>query len=171
MRKTRRGFGGSTSSVTASIKWWIWDTHTHTHSTDKHIYTCVCARTYLHLTQLSVVKSLPANTGEAGLIPGSGRFPGEANGNPLQCSCLGNPMDIEAWQVNSLPLKVVLSVSKCMHICTCIYLFVGGMCVCQIHFILALTELVDLLLPWGVFHTGLQESETWLIDYTTTARP
>ena len=47
----------------------------------------------------SVVKNLPANTGDAGLIPGSGRFPGEGNGNLLQYSCLGNPMDGRAWQV------------------------------------------------------------------------
>ena len=32
-----------------------------------------------------------------GLIPGLGRFPGEGNGNPLQYSCLGNPMDRGAW--------------------------------------------------------------------------
>ena len=56
-------------------------------------------------------------------------------------------MDREAWQVKSLPLKVVLSVSKCMHVCTCMCLFVGCMCVSQIHFILALTELVDLPRP------------------------
>ena len=35
--------------------------------------------------------------GEAGSIPGSGRSPGEGNGNPLQYSCLGNPMDRGAW--------------------------------------------------------------------------
>ena len=43
----------------------------------------------------SVVKNLSANTGDAGLIPGLERFPGEGNGNPLQHSCLGNPMDRE----------------------------------------------------------------------------
>ena len=38
--------------------------------------------------------------GDAGLIPGSGRSPGEGNGNPLQYSCLGNPMDGGArWAV------------------------------------------------------------------------
>ena len=37
------------------------------------------------------------NAGDLGLIPGLGRSPGERNGNPLQCSCLGNPMDREAW--------------------------------------------------------------------------
>ena len=46
----------------------------------------------------SVVKNLPANAGEAGSIPGPGRSPGEGNGNPLQYSCLGNPIDREAWQ-------------------------------------------------------------------------
>ena len=39
------------------------------------------------------VKSLPANAGDLGSIPGSGRFPGEGNGYPLQYSCLENPMD------------------------------------------------------------------------------
>ena len=44
----------------------------------------------------TVVKNLPANardTGDLGLIPGSGRSPGGGKGNPLQYSCLGNPMD------------------------------------------------------------------------------
>ena len=40
-----------------------------------------------------VVKNLPASTGDVGLILGLGRSPGEGNGNPLQYSCLGNPMD------------------------------------------------------------------------------
>ena len=46
----------------------------------------------------SVVKTLPANAGDVGLIPGSRKSPGEENGNPLQYSCLGNPMDRGAWQ-------------------------------------------------------------------------
>ena len=46
----------------------------------------------------SVVKNLPANAQDARLIPGSGRSPGGGNGNPLQYSCLGNPMDRGAWQ-------------------------------------------------------------------------
>ena len=40
---------------------------------------------------------LASNAGDLGLIPGSGRAPGEGNGNPLQYSCLENPMDGEAW--------------------------------------------------------------------------
>ena len=48
----------------------------------------------------SVVKNPPANAGDArdvGLIPGWGRSPGGGNGNPLQFSCLENPMDRGAW--------------------------------------------------------------------------
>ena len=45
----------------------------------------------------SAVKSPPASAGDAGLISGSGRSPGEGNGNPLQYSCLENLMDREAW--------------------------------------------------------------------------
>ena len=41
----------------------------------------------------SVVKNLPANAGDMGLIPGPGRSPGKENGNSLQYSCLENPMD------------------------------------------------------------------------------
>ena len=44
-----------------------------------------------------MVKNLPANEKDLGLTPGSGRFPGGGNGNALQYSCLGNPMDRRAW--------------------------------------------------------------------------
>ena len=46
----------------------------------------------------SVVKIPPASAGDVGLIPGLGRSPGEGSGNPLQYSCLRNPMDRGAWQ-------------------------------------------------------------------------
>ena len=46
----------------------------------------------------SVVKNLPANAGDVGLIPGLGRSPVKGNGKLLQYSCLGNPMDRGAWQ-------------------------------------------------------------------------
>ena len=47
-----------------------------------------------------MVKNVPANIGDArdvGSIPGVGRSSGEGNGNPVQYSCLGNPMDRGAW--------------------------------------------------------------------------
>ena len=43
-------------------------------------------------------KESACNAGDVGLIPGSGRFPGERNGNPFQYSCLGNPTDRGPWQ-------------------------------------------------------------------------
>ena len=48
-----------------------------------------------------VIRNPPANARDirdSGSIPGSGRSPGEGNGNPLQYSCLRNPTDREAWQ-------------------------------------------------------------------------
>ena len=45
-----------------------------------------------------MVRNLPANAGDSGSVPGSGRSPGEGNGKSLQYSCLGNPMDRGAWQ-------------------------------------------------------------------------
>ena len=46
----------------------------------------------------SVLKNPPTNARDLGLNSGLGRFPGEANRNPLRYSCLGNPMDRGAWQ-------------------------------------------------------------------------
>ena len=43
-------------------------------------------------------KASAYNVGDAGSMPGSGRSPGGGNGNPLQYSCLKNPMDRETWQ-------------------------------------------------------------------------
>ena len=66
-----------------------------------------------------VVKNLPANaedTGDAGLIPGSGRSPGEGNGNPLQCSCLENPMDRGAWWATVLGIAKRLWVGTCLQV-------------------------------------------------------
>ena len=42
-----------------------------------------------------------SNVGDLGSIPGSGRCPGEGNGNPLQYSCLGNPMGRGAWRATA----------------------------------------------------------------------
>ena len=47
------------------------------------------------------VKKSTFNAGDPGSIPGSGRSPGEGNGNPLQYSCLENSMDRGAWQATS----------------------------------------------------------------------
>ena len=52
-----------------------------------------------------MVKNSPANAGDTGLIPGSGRSPRKENGNPLQYSLLGNPMDRGAWQATVMGSK------------------------------------------------------------------
>ena len=46
----------------------------------------------------SVVKNLPANVGDMGSVPESGRPPGGGHGNPLRYFCLENPMDRGAWR-------------------------------------------------------------------------
>jgi len=48
-----------------------------------------------------VVKNLPVIAGEVSSIPGSGRAPGGGNGNPLQYSCLKNPLVREAWRAKT----------------------------------------------------------------------
>ena len=60
------------------------------------------------VSQVAVVKNPPANgedTEDMDLIPGSGKFPGGGDGNPLQYSCLENPMDRGAWWSHK-PLKI-----------------------------------------------------------------
>ena len=61
-------------------------------------------------------KESASNTGDPGSVPGSGRFPGEGNGNTLQYSCLGKPMDREVWStvngVHQAPLFTGLQQSQ-----------------------------------------------------------
>ena len=76
----------------------------------------------------SVVKESSCNIGDAGLIPRWEISPGEGNGNPLQYSCLGNPMDRGAWQAtvqkvtqSQTPLKQLstnTSVCLCVFVCS-----------------------------------------------------
>ena len=51
----------------------------------------------IHAFVALVVKNLPANAGDSGSIPESGRYPGEGNGDPLQYSFPGNLIDRGAW--------------------------------------------------------------------------
>ena len=62
-----------------------------------------------------MVKNLPANAGdirEVGSIPGLGRSPGGGHGNPLQYSCLENPMDRGAWWVTSEGAKSQIQLKR-----------------------------------------------------------
>ena len=63
-----------------------------------------------------MVKNLPTDAGDTGLIPGSGRSPGEQNGNPLQYSCQDNPIDRGAWQAPVLESQSETQLSMRTHI-------------------------------------------------------
>ena len=67
----------------------------------------------------SVVKNPPANAGDRGSIPMSGRSPGEGHGNPLPYSCLENPMNRGAW-LQSLELQRVTTEHACKGCKKCI---------------------------------------------------
>ena len=65
------------------------------------LLTSLMSVSLARVSQVVLVKNLPANAGDirdVGSIPGSGRSPGEGNGNPLQYSCQENPMDRGAWR-------------------------------------------------------------------------
>ena len=76
------------------MRWWILSKHCGNHFT---VYTYIYYIIILELPCNSNGKELACNTGNLGSNPGSGRSSGEGNGNPLQHSCLENPMDREAW--------------------------------------------------------------------------
>ena len=83
-------------------------THTHTHTRNFPLQKSGTNSIYCHKSVLpklnqtsfpggSEGKASACSAGDLGSIPGSGRSPGEGNGNPLQYSCLENPMDGRAW--------------------------------------------------------------------------
>jgi len=103
----------------------------------QHACTGVYTHTHLYTNGFpcgSVVKNPPANAGDAGvegLIPGSGRSPGEGNGNPLQYSYLENPMDRGAWWAtvhgvakSQTQLSMCVYVCVCVCVCVCIYIYI-----------------------------------------------
>ena len=59
---------------------------------------CMRVSIWMGFPNGSAVKNLPATAGEAGSVPGSEKSPGKGNVNPLQYSCLGNPVDRGAWR-------------------------------------------------------------------------
>ena len=73
-----------------------------------------------------MVKNLLANAGDVGSIPGSGKSPGEGNGNPLQSSYLGNLIDRGAWQaaVLGVPKESDRVEQGSTHVCVYIYIYI-----------------------------------------------
>ena len=74
----------------------------------------ICMSTHLSSQVVLVVKSLPDNAGDPGLILGSGRSPGEANSYPLEYSCLENRMDRGDWQFTVHPANMSWGISLLM---------------------------------------------------------
>ena len=77
----------------------------------------------------SEVKASAWNAGDPGSIPGSGRSPGEGNGNPLQYSCLENPMEGGAWWapvhgVTKSWTRLSNFTHSYIHVCVCVCLSV-----------------------------------------------
>ena len=76
------------------LKFWV---NTLPQFIANHFLMCMNVCVLLGFLGGSMVKNLPANAGDMGLIPGLGRSPGGENGNPFQYSCLENSMDRGAW--------------------------------------------------------------------------
>ena len=75
-----------------------------------------------------MVKRLPIMRVDPGSVSGLGRSPGEGNGNPLQYSCLGNPMDGGAWQATVMGCKE-LDTTEQLHFLSLFYVnlnFIGN---------------------------------------------
>ena len=71
----------------------IWESNLQISVWTSREYKQDCGRYLFCFPGSSVVKNRPANAGDIGLIPESGRSPADGNGNFIQYSCLGNPMD------------------------------------------------------------------------------
>ena len=96
---------------TCSHIWTVWSSSNSKYSSSSSVselsansvFTGLLLQTYLRIKETwgfpggSVIKNLPASAGDKGLIPGSGRFPGEGSSNSVQYSCLGSPIDRGPW--------------------------------------------------------------------------
>ena len=93
---TSPGFGILTILPTLCLKLFV---------AQQKLTRCCKAIVFHCFPHSSVGKASACTAGDLGLIPGLGRSPGEGNGNPLQYSCLENPMDKGAWQLQSMGLQ------------------------------------------------------------------
>ena len=115
----------------------------------------------------SEVKASACNAGDLGSIPGSGRSPGEGNGNPLQYSCLENPMDGGVWWAtvhgvtkSRTRLNEWLKRLK--------YVYISSLeKEMATHSSILAWEIPRTEEPSGLQSTGWQRSPTWLSKWTT----
>ena len=102
MQNTRGYILVHSEASTTPSQWWVEQPH---RSKEKGLNKPT--RATLDFPRSSVGKESAYNAGDPGLIPRSGRSPGEENGNPLQYSCLENPMDRGAWEATVHGVKRV----------------------------------------------------------------
>ena len=91
--------GGLAAQLTTAAFLLLYSKHTSSFPASPYLFLLLeCSAITFHegFPGSLAVKNPPANAGDMGLIPGSGRSPGGGNGNPLQYSCLDNPMDRRA---------------------------------------------------------------------------
>ena len=94
--------GGLAAQLTTAAFLLLYSKHTSSFPASPYLFLLLeCSAITFHegFPGSLAVKNPPANAGDMGLIPGSGRSPGGGNRYPLQYSCLENPMDRGAWQV------------------------------------------------------------------------
>ena len=93
----------------------------------KHLTTSFCIQGF---PDSSVGKEPACNAEDPSLIPGWGRSLGGGNGDPLQCSCLGNPMDRGIWWATVLRISQRWTQLKCLSTYMYIYIFSHGEFTC-----------------------------------------
>ena len=81
-------------------------------------FVCSTDSGHSQVVQLVTWQTPPASAGPAGSVPGSGRSPGEGNGNPLQSSCLEKSMDGGAWWATVHGVAEELDTTECTHLHT-----------------------------------------------------
>ena len=107
--------------------------------------------------------NLPANTGDLGSVPGSGRSPGKGNGNSLQYSCLKNPTDRGAWQAMVHGMTRVghyLAVSFFFNVIFC--LFNSFSFLCTLLYTLVLLKSLSWFFKWNFPHKYIRNSITFI---------